>query len=627
MVDGPRIAVILPSFNQAAFLPRALESLRAQRFTTWEAIVVDDGSPDATREVVAPFLTDRRLRYRRLDRNQGLGRALNIGLDATAAPLVAYLPSDDRYFVDHLASLVDLLTRHPEAPLAFSGVRHRYNRDAAGTPPDEPLQLVQVLHRRGPDRWLERAALTTDDLDRMLWDRLRERGPFVGSGEITCEWVDHPAQRHKLIREGDRSGLNPYRVYHRVAEPLRFQSSIGAFHDEVTLYRRFRDRPPTPRAADGLRILLVGELAYNPERVLALEERGHTLYGLWTPTPSGFNTVGPVPFGHVRDLPRDGWREAVRQLQPDLIYGLLNWQAIPWVNHVLAENAADPHLCVPFVWHFKEGPFIALEKGTWPLLADLHRRADGLAYTSPELRDWFETAVPGAPSRPTLVLDGDLPKREWFDGETAARLSREGDAIHTVVPGRPIGLHPETVAELATQNIHLHVYGDFIHHLWREWAERTHRLAPGFLHVHPQVDQSRWVTELSGYDAGWLHTFTSRNEGDLRRADWDDLNIPARMGTYAAAGLPVIQRANSGAIVATQRLARELEIGLFIDEIADLGPLLRDEAHMAHLRANVWRHRDRFTFDHHADRLIAFFRAVIASRPRISGGSLKTGAA
>ena len=57
---------------------------------------------------------------------------------------------------------------------------------------------------------------------------------------------------------------------------------------------------------DDLKILLVGELAYNAERVLALEERGHKLYGLWTPEPYWWNTVGPLPFGHVEDIPRAG---------------------------------------------------------------------------------------------------------------------------------------------------------------------------------------------------------------------------------------------------------------------------------------------------------------------------------
>ncbi len=243
------------------------------------------------------------MRLTRFDANHGLGAALNAAFDLARGDLIAYLPADDVYYADHLASLVALLGAEPDAALACSGVRHHYNRYAEGAPPGEPPQLVQAMHRRTTDRWMERAELTTDDLDRMLWAKLRARGAFVGTGRITCEWVDHPHQRHKIIRENPTGGINTYRARYGVRTPLVFQSSVGNFIDEVTQYRAYRERPDTPPAADGLKILLVGELAYNADRVLALEERGHTLYGLWMRDPMWFNAVGPMPFGHVTDIP------------------------------------------------------------------------------------------------------------------------------------------------------------------------------------------------------------------------------------------------------------------------------------------------------------------------------------
>ncbi len=603
----PRVSVLMPVFDGAAFIRRALDSLLAQTLTEWELVIVDDGSTDATAEIVAPYLDDRRIRYRRWSENRGLGAVLNRGLDEARAPLIAYLPCDDVYYAEHLARLVAHLDGHPGTVLAYSGVRHHYNRVARGQIEGFPLQLVQAAHRRTHDRWVERAELVTDDLERMFWSKLRARGACENVEGVSCEWVDHPAQRHKVIRE-PAGGLNPYRSRYRVAEPLRFHSTVGNPIDEVAHYRRFRQRPATPRAADGLTILLVGELAYNPERVLALEERGHTLYGLWTPQPMWFNTVGPLPFGHVEDLPREGWVEAVRAIKPDVIYALLNWQAVPFVHRVLSENPG-----IPFAWHFKEGPFICLEKGSWPQLVDLHRRSDGRIYCSPEMVAWFETAIPGA-DVPTLVLDGDLPKREWFGDDRSPRLSERDGAIHTVVPGRPIGLHPWTVGELAAQDIHLHFYGDFTQGQWVTWIEKVRRLAPHHLHLHPNVDQERWVAEFSQYDAGWLHFFQSDNRGDLRRATWDDLNYPARIGALAAAGLPLLQYDNSGAIVATQTLARERGLGVFFRDMADLRAQLTDGKRMAQLRETMWRQRETFTFDYHADRLVAFFREVIGRR-------------
>ncbi|HEY8377751.1 MAG TPA: glycosyltransferase [Nannocystis sp.] len=606
----PRVSVLMPTYGHARFIARALNSLLGQTLTDWELVIVDDGSPDDTAAAVAPYLADPRITYHRCARNHGLGAALNRALENAHAPLIAYLPSDDVYYADHLGSLADRLVGAPAAVLAYSGVRHHYNRVADGQIDGYSLQLVQVMHRRTADRWLERHELVTDDLGRMLWDRLLRHGLAVGTGRVTCEWVDHPDQLHKLLRE-PIGGINAFRQRFAVTHPLRFHTSVGNRIDEVAHYRRFRERPDTPRADDGLVILLVGELAYNADRVLALEERGHTLLGLWMPDPYWYNTVGPLPFGHVRDLPRDDWGAAIRKARPDVIYALLNWQAVPFVHEVL-----KAHTGVPLVWHFKEGPFICLEKGTFPLLLDLHTRADGLVYSSPEMRDWFADVLPAAAREiPTLVLDGDLPKREWFAGDPAPRLSQRDGAIHTVVPGRPIGLHPPTVAELAAHDIHLHFYGDFTHGQWRTWIARARELAPRHLHLHPHVDQDRWVEEFSQYDAGWLHFFRSDNDGDLRRANWDDLNLPARMATLAAAGLPMIQRDNPGALVATQTLARALEIGVFADSIEDLAAQLRDCAHMDRLRAQVWRVRDQFTFDHHADRLLAFLRTVAARRP------------
>jgi glycosyltransferase involved in cell wall biosynthesis len=603
---APWVSILVPVYNQGAFLGRALQSAQTQTLPEWQIVVIDDGSTEDIRSVVQPFLEDGRVSFHRFETNQGLGTALNVGQALAQGEFLAYLPADDVYYPEHLESLLRCLERNRAAVLAYSGLRYNYNRVSDALVPGYPLQLVQVLHRRTDARWLERQELVTDDLDRMFWSRLGAGGEFVGTGRVTCEWVSHPRQRHKIIREPE-GGINTFRRWYRVQEPMRFHSTVGNYIDEVDQYRRYRERPDTPAAGDGLTIVLAGELAYNADRVLALEEKGHKLYGLWMHEPYWYNTVGPLPFGHVEDLPRDGWREALRRIRPDIIYGLLNWQAVPFLREV-AEESED----IPFVWHFKEGPFICLEKGTWPELIDLYRLSGGAIYSSEEMRDWFFTVLPELRGKqPSLVLDGDLPKADWFEGERSGLLSDVDGEIHTVVPGRPIGLHATTVGDLANLGIHLHFYGDFTQGQWRDWIDRARTFAPHHLHLHPHVAQQRWVSEFSKYDAGWLHVVPSQNRGDLYRATWDDLNLPARMATLATAGVPMLQIDSGGARVATQTIGERLGNSIFFRQIADLGSILSDSSRLAAVRESAWRTRYEFSFDFHTDRLLEFFRQVI----------------
>jgi glycosyltransferase involved in cell wall biosynthesis len=597
------VSVIMPTFNQSHFISRAVVSLKQQSLKNWELIIVNDGSTDDTGQVIENFLSDSRIRYFEHRENRGLGAALNTGLDLATADLIAYLPSDDIYYEQHLYDLSRLLCGSPENILAFSGMRHHYNRETSGRIESHSFQLVQVMHRKTLERWIERTELVTDNLDTLYWSTLEKYGSFISTGRVSCEWVDHPQQHHKIIRE-PIGGINPYKLYYRVNHPLRFHSSVGNFIDEPSYYRRLSRAESNGVATYKLKILLVGELAYNPERILALEEQGHTLYGLWMRDPYWYNYVGPLPFGQVKDIPYDRWEETLAEIKPDVIYALLNWQAVPFAHEILLKNPG-----IPFVWHFKEGPFICLEKGTWDELIDLYTKSDGQIYSSPEMRDWFRQFLPFNGN--DFVLDGDLPKKDWFTNERLPLLSATDGEIHTVVPGRPIGLHPQTVQSLGAHKIHVHFYGDFTHGQWKEWINKTKSLAPEYLHIHSHCSQENWVREFSQYDAGWLHFFKSENNGELMRANWDDLNYPARITTLAAAGLPLLQRDNSGHMVATQNLVKQHGLGIFFNSIEELAAQLRDEKKLKKVREQVWQKRFMFTFDEHVDDLIKFFQKVI----------------
>src|SRR5579885_3648758 len=126
----PRVSVLMPAFNQGAFIDRAIESLLAQTFTAWELLIVDDCSFDETSERIQYWKSHPQVRCYRLERNRGFAAALNCALDRAQGELIAYLPCDDQYYREHLASLVRCLEAHPRAVLAYAGVRYKQRRGA-----------------------------------------------------------------------------------------------------------------------------------------------------------------------------------------------------------------------------------------------------------------------------------------------------------------------------------------------------------------------------------------------------------------------------------------------------------------------------------------------------------------
>lgn len=119
---APGVSVIIPTFNRARTLPRALESVLAQTYRDFELLVVDDASTDQT-EALVRARADSRIRYLRQETNRGVAAARNRGLAQARAPLIAFLDSDDLWAPQKLARQVALFARSPlRVGLVYTGV-------------------------------------------------------------------------------------------------------------------------------------------------------------------------------------------------------------------------------------------------------------------------------------------------------------------------------------------------------------------------------------------------------------------------------------------------------------------------------------------------------------------------
>lgn len=118
MPDEPIVSVIIPCYNRAAIVRRAIASVRRQTFCDWELIVVDDGSDDQV-ELEAAVRVDPRIRYIRHLRNRGVSAARNTGIAAARGRFVAFLDSDDEWFPKKLESQVKAVCMVPAPDCVF----------------------------------------------------------------------------------------------------------------------------------------------------------------------------------------------------------------------------------------------------------------------------------------------------------------------------------------------------------------------------------------------------------------------------------------------------------------------------------------------------------------------------
>ncbi len=203
----PTVSVIIPTYNRAQKVIRAISSVLCQTFSDYEIIVIDDGSTDSTKTAVAQF--DERITYIVNSSNRGVSAARNTGIRRSSAPFVTFLDSDDYWLPKKLAAHMDCFKSRPHIQACQTEeiwIRkgHRVNPKKRHMKPSgdifEPslkLCLVSpsaVMLRRS---LLEEVGLFDEDFmvceDYDLWLR------------ISCQYPVHLIRQQLVCKEGGRS--------------------------------------------------------------------------------------------------------------------------------------------------------------------------------------------------------------------------------------------------------------------------------------------------------------------------------------------------------------------------------------------------------------------------------------
>jgi glycosyltransferase involved in cell wall biosynthesis len=227
MSDGPRVTVVVPTFNAGQLLLETLESVRIQTVKDVEVIVVDDGSTDGTPDRVRRERPEVRVIEQP---NGGVSRARNRGLDETRTPFVCFLDQDDVWHPLQLERQLACFEAHPEA-VAVATPYWFWHPDTNASYrlepwPDDPgrEKLVHgfdgwTYHQFLRDCWaLTSATLLRTEPVRLvggfdatlpysedwdLWLRLARRHPFLQLAWPPVRYRQHPSQGSRRLRSRD----------------------------------------------------------------------------------------------------------------------------------------------------------------------------------------------------------------------------------------------------------------------------------------------------------------------------------------------------------------------------------------------------------------------------------------
>jgi glycosyltransferase involved in cell wall biosynthesis len=229
----PLISICIPAYNAERFLPAALDSVRAQRFTDWELIVTEDGSRDSTEEIVREFArtVTQSVRYDRHQQNLGLPATRNTGIAAARGEWIALLDADDVWTTGHLEAAA-VLSPSTSAELIHSG-SVLFDSDTGGEievrapsprmQAEFPRSLFYGDYQIQPSSVVLRRCLW-DDVggfdptfryveDREMWIRCARTGArFIYTGLNTCLYRKHPTA---MSRHGVAMALASARVFEK----------------------------------------------------------------------------------------------------------------------------------------------------------------------------------------------------------------------------------------------------------------------------------------------------------------------------------------------------------------------------------------------------------------------------
>lgn len=222
------VSIIVPVHNAGAYIEKTIETVKAQTYSQWELILVDDCSTDDSRQKIRSYVRENDGQIRLIEKtcNEGAARARNTGIDAARGRYIAFLDADDLWNPDKLQKELAFM-KEKQAAFVFTAYEFG-DEEGTGTG-----KIVSVPPKLTYFKALSRTVIFTTtvllDTDKTGHDLIRM--PDVKSEDTAAWW--------KILRNGFTAyGLNEVlAVYRRPANSLS-SNKIEAVRRIWNLYRK-----------------------------------------------------------------------------------------------------------------------------------------------------------------------------------------------------------------------------------------------------------------------------------------------------------------------------------------------------------------------------------------------------
>lgn len=182
----PQISIVVPVYNAENYIEQTITMVRKQTFTDWELILVEDCSPDHSRDIlrkITETLSDTRIRVIYKEKNEGAARARNTGLEAVTGRYLAFLDADDIWKENKLSEELAFLK---EKDAAFVFTAYEFG-DEQGVGTGKIVKVPETLtYRQALSRTVIFTSTTMFDLEKL--DRSLIKMPEVPSEDSATWW-------------------------------------------------------------------------------------------------------------------------------------------------------------------------------------------------------------------------------------------------------------------------------------------------------------------------------------------------------------------------------------------------------------------------------------------------------